>query len=165
MTYSKLVSSETHPMWADVCTGFDWDRVNYSRAGRGHSQSAIPGLATGVFHIMWCHAQYIKEAGSLSFQGLRWWDLGSFSIAGPDRLCIGQQVLSSHMVQDNEMIRSSQHGFTKGRSCLTNLISFYDRATCLLDEGKAVGVHRITQNHRIITVGKDLEDHLVQPLT
>ena len=38
------------------------------------------------------------------------------------------------------MIRPSQHGFMKGRSCLTNLISFYDMVTCLLDEGKAVDV-------------------------
>ena len=30
-------------------------------------------------------------------------------------------------VQDNRGIRPSQHGFTKGRSCLTNLISFYHR--------------------------------------
>jgi len=28
----------------------------------------------------------------------------------------------------------------KGRSCLTNLVSFYDQMTCLVDEGKAVGV-------------------------
>ena len=27
-----------------------------------------------------------------------------------------------------------------GRSCLTNLISFYDKVTCLVDEGKAVDV-------------------------
>ena len=33
----------------------------------------------------------------------------------------------------------SQHRFMKGKSCLSNLISFYDRVTCL-DEGKAVDV-------------------------
>ncbi|GAB0206407.1 mitochondrial enolase superfamily member 1 [Grus japonensis] len=43
-------------------------------------------------------------------------------------------------VQDNQVIRPSQHGFMKGRSCLTNLISFYDKLTCLEDEGKAVDV-------------------------
>ena len=43
-------------------------------------------------------------------------------------------------VQDNQAIRPSQHGFMKGRSCLTNLISFYDKMTCLVDEGKAVAV-------------------------
>ncbi|KAK4806761.1 hypothetical protein QYF61_005557 [Mycteria americana] len=41
-------------------------------------------------------------------------------------------------VQDNQVIRPSQHGFRKGRSCLTNLISFYDKVTHLVDEGKAV---------------------------
>ncbi|KAK4827877.1 hypothetical protein QYF61_022271 [Mycteria americana] len=43
-------------------------------------------------------------------------------------------------VQDSQVIRPSQHGFMKGRSCLTNLISFYDKVTCLVDEGKAVDV-------------------------
>ncbi|KAK4817547.1 hypothetical protein QYF61_019504, partial [Mycteria americana] len=43
-------------------------------------------------------------------------------------------------VEDNQGIKPSQHGFRKGRSCLTNLISFYDKATCLMDEGKAVDV-------------------------
>ncbi|GAB0188961.1 mitochondrial enolase superfamily member 1 [Grus japonensis] len=33
-----------------------------------------------------------------------------------------------------------QYGFMKGRSCLTNLISFYDKVTHLVDEGKAVDV-------------------------
>ncbi|KAF1435562.1 hypothetical protein FQV21_0002216, partial [Spheniscus demersus] len=42
--------------------------------------------------------------------------------------------------RDNQGIRSSQHGFTRGRSCLTNLISFYDQVTRLVDEGKAVDV-------------------------
>ncbi|GAB0183031.1 hypothetical protein GRJ2_000768400 [Grus japonensis] len=34
-------------------------------------------------------------------------------------------------VQDNQVIRTSQHGFMKGRSCLTNLISFYDKGSVL----------------------------------
>ena len=38
------------------------------------------------------------------------------------------------------MIRPSQHGFMKGRSCLTNLISFYDKVTHSVDEGEAVDV-------------------------
>ena len=37
-------------------------------------------------------------------------------------------------------IRPSQHGFMKGMLCLTNLISFYDWVTRLVDEGKAVDV-------------------------
>ncbi|KAK4830111.1 LOW QUALITY PROTEIN: hypothetical protein QYF61_008538 [Mycteria americana] len=43
-------------------------------------------------------------------------------------------------VQANQGIKPSQHGFRKGRSCLTNLISFYDQMTRLVDEGKAVDV-------------------------
>ncbi|GAB0181371.1 mitochondrial enolase superfamily member 1 [Grus japonensis] len=53
-----------------------------------------------------------------------------------------QIILSVIMwhIQDNHVIRPSQHGFRKGRCCLTNLISFYDKVTCLVDEGKAVDV-------------------------
>ncbi|GAB0187644.1 hypothetical protein GRJ2_001229700 [Grus japonensis] len=46
----------------------------------------------------------------------------------------------TRQVQDNQGIRPSQHRFMKGRSCLTNLISFYDLVTCLVDEGKAMDV-------------------------
>jgi len=48
-------------------------------------------------------------------------------------------ALTAH-VKDNQGIRPSQHGFMKGRSCSTNLISFCDQVTCLVDEGKAVHV-------------------------
>ncbi|GAB0183977.1 mitochondrial enolase superfamily member 1 [Grus japonensis] len=51
-----------------------------------------------------------------------------------------QIILSAIMqrVRDNQAIRPSQHGFMKGRSCLTNLISFYDKVTCIVDEGNTV---------------------------
>ncbi|RMC14926.1 hypothetical protein DUI87_07103 [Hirundo rustica rustica] len=48
-------------------------------------------------------------------------------------------AITQHL-QDGQGIRPSQHGFTKGRSCLTNLVSFYDQVTRLVDAGKAVGV-------------------------
>jgi len=37
-------------------------------------------------------------------------------------------------------IRPSQHGLVNGGFCLANLISFYDKVTRLVDEGKAVSV-------------------------
>jgi len=48
-------------------------------------------------------------------------------------------TLKGH-VKDNQEIRTSQNGFMKGRTCLTNLISFYDQVTHLVDEGKTVDV-------------------------
>ena len=42
-------------------------------------------------------------------------------------------------MKDSRGIRPSQHGFTKGRSCLTNLIS-YDIVTHQVDEGTVVDV-------------------------
>ncbi|GAB0182513.1 mitochondrial enolase superfamily member 1 [Grus japonensis] len=43
-------------------------------------------------------------------------------------------------IQDSQVIRPSQHRFMKGRSCLADLISFYDKVTRLVDEGKAADV-------------------------
>lgn len=37
-----------------------------------------------------------------------------------------------------KLIRDSQHGFTKGRSCLTNLLDFLELVTKWLDDGKPV---------------------------
>ncbi|PKU49506.1 rna-directed dna polymerase from mobile element jockey-like [Limosa lapponica baueri] len=43
-------------------------------------------------------------------------------------------------MQDNQVIRPSQHGFMKGRSCFASLTSFYDKMTHSEDKGKAVDV-------------------------
>ncbi|KAK4810993.1 hypothetical protein QYF61_014465 [Mycteria americana] len=44
-------------------------------------------------------------------------------------------------LRHNTVIGHSQHGFTRGKSCLTNLISFYDKVTHLVDQGKPVDVY------------------------
>ena len=39
-----------------------------------------------------------------------------------------------------KLIKGSQHGFTKGSSCLTNLLEFYEAVSDWVDEGKAVDI-------------------------
>ncbi|CAM5077200.1 unnamed protein product [Eretmochelys imbricata] len=54
---------------------------------------------------------------------------------------IMEQVLKESILKhldERKVIRNSQHGYTKGKSCLTNLIAFYDEITGSVDEGKAV---------------------------
>jgi len=52
------------------------------------------------------------------------------------------EIISKHM-WDKKVIRSSRHGFTKGqsqKSCLINLIGFYNEVTSLVGKGRAVDV-------------------------
>lgn len=46
------------------------------------------------------------------------------------------ETISRHM-KEKKSIRNSQHGFTKRKLCLTNLISFYSEITGFLDGGES----------------------------
>jgi len=43
-------------------------------------------------------------------------------------------------VEEKEVIKSSQHGFTKEKSCLTSMVDFRDVMTSWVDEGRAVNI-------------------------
>ncbi|GAB0181731.1 mitochondrial enolase superfamily member 1 [Grus japonensis] len=72
-----------------------------------------------------------------------------------EQLILG--VINKH-VEEKVVIGSGQHGFTKGETCLTNLIAFYDGMTGWVDEERAVDVVYLdfskafnTVSHKILT--------------
>jgi ribonuclease P/MRP protein subunit RPP40 len=50
-----------------------------------------------------------------------------------------RDAMTQHL-QTNKLIKDSQHGFLKDRSCATNLLEFLEKATTVVDSGKGFDV-------------------------
>jgi len=56
---------------------------------------------------------------------------------------IMERIVKDNVVEhlnEYKVIKGSQHGFTRGRSCLTNLLEFFEEVYEMIDEGKPVDV-------------------------
>ncbi|GAB0202578.1 mitochondrial enolase superfamily member 1 [Grus japonensis] len=70
-----------------------------------------------------------------------------------EQLILG--VINKH-VEEEKVIGRGRHGFTRRKSCLTNLIAFYDGMTGWVDEGRAVDVVYLVFSKAFDTVSHNI---------
>ncbi|KAJ7410020.1 rna-directed dna polymerase from mobile element jockey-like [Willisornis vidua] len=65
-------------------------------------------------------------------------------------------------IENQEVIGNSQHGFTKRKSCLTKLVTFYDRVTALLDRSRSTEIVYLDLYKMFDTVLHDILVYIVE---
>ncbi|TRZ18842.1 hypothetical protein HGM15179_008266 [Zosterops borbonicus] len=65
-------------------------------------------------------------------------------------------TLETSLHMDEKKIKSCQHGFTKGKSCFTNLIVFYNGAITWVDRGGAVDIVHLDFSKAFDTVSHSI---------
>ncbi|OWK54263.1 hypothetical protein RLOC_00003146 [Lonchura striata] len=114
-------------------------------------------------------ALYIKEAfdsrGILQFMKMELNAYRPDSLTSVPGMIVKQFILRVIMqhLQDGQGIRPSQQGFRRGRSCLTNLVSFYDQVTGLVGAGRAVDVVYLDSSKAFGTVSHSTLLEKLQP--
>lgn len=96
--------------------------MSTERAGRHHSQALIIS-----FERSWRSAE-VPEDWKKANTTQNYWPVSLTSIPGQVTEHFIPEAISMHM-GDKNMIRNSPHGFTKGKPCLTNLITYEKAAT------------------------------------
>jgi len=73
-----------------------------------------------------------------------------------EQLVLDVLDLISKQLEGKKVIRNSQCGFTKRKSCLTNLVTFYYGITSWVDRGRSVDVIYLNFSKAFDTVSHNI---------
>lgn len=84
-----------------------------------------------------------------------WKPVSITSVPGKIRENTMLRVIEKHL-KDSANSGYSQHGFIRGRSCLTYLLSFFDKVIHLVDQGKLVDVMFLDFSNSFNTLSRNI---------
>ena len=97
-------------------------------------------LQEGIVHLEWKEANIVP----LFKKGPRNKSVNDRPVSLTSVICkLLETIIRDHMMDflvKHNLINPSQHGFLKARSCLTNLLCFFEEITKWVDEGSPVDV-------------------------
>ncbi|GAB0176516.1 mitochondrial enolase superfamily member 1 [Grus japonensis] len=141
---------------AQVTEGRDWENAELPTVGEDHLRNLKVHKSMGPDEL---HLQVLRELADEVARPLAiiseksWqysevptnWKTGNITPIfkkEPGHKIMEQILLETMLrhMENKEVIGDSQHGFTKGKLCLTNLVAFCDGVTALVDKGRAADV-------------------------
>ncbi|KAM9367323.1 glycine dehydrogenase (decarboxylating), mitochondrial [Phaethornis superciliosus] len=118
------------------------NKIWRSYIGMGYYNCSVPQpIARNLLENAGCRNK-MRKIVNFEYRGVSYIKLENVSLTSIPRKVMEELILGavSNHIKDKRLIKTSQCGFTKGKSCLTNLITFYEDVTRWVDDVRAVDI-------------------------